>query len=187
MHLRLIQSGDGPLLKDVTLRSVEAAPYAFGGIETLAEERARTDDEWAQLAAECAGLVDAWRERCAAFVIMDDEVPADGGREIVVCCAKALVFLLPRESGVAQVNAVWVDRRYRRRGLGRWLMREACAWAAARAARRLVLWVDEPNTGGAEFYARLGFTPTGRRRPVRAGASVYEAAFEIDLPAALGV
>jgi hypothetical protein len=51
------------LLKALTLRSVEEAPYAFGGTETIDVERQRPDAEWDAIAAECGGDVDAWRDR----------------------------------------------------------------------------------------------------------------------------
>jgi hypothetical protein len=41
MHLRTIKAGDGAILKAVTIRSVEEAPYAFGGVGTVEEERQR--------------------------------------------------------------------------------------------------------------------------------------------------
>ena len=71
MQLRFITADDGLLLKEATLRSVEDAPYAFGGIETLAEERGLPDSHWQQFAAECAGQVAAWRDRCVGYFIED--------------------------------------------------------------------------------------------------------------------
>jgi hypothetical protein len=67
MHLRTIKAGDGAILKSVTLRSVVDSPYAFGGVETLEEERKRPDAQWEELAAECGGEVEAWRDRCVGY------------------------------------------------------------------------------------------------------------------------
>ena len=73
MLLRGIKSDDGPLLKELTLRSVEEAPYAFGGKHTFEEERNRSDAEWNQFAAEFGGDVELWRNRCIGYFILDGD------------------------------------------------------------------------------------------------------------------
>src|SRR5260221_13177264 len=127
MQLRAIKADDGPLLKEATLRSVEDAPYAFGGMGTLAEERLRPDSQWHQFAAEFAGEVAAWRDRCVGYFI------EDGDR----VCAKAICYLCDRTPRRAYLSGVWVDSRHRRQGLGRWMVREACRWAVAKRADHL--------------------------------------------------
>jgi ribosomal-protein-alanine N-acetyltransferase len=74
-----------------------------------------------------------------------------------------------------------VDPRYRRRGLGRWLVREVAAWAATRGCDRLRLWVDDANPPAAAFYRSLGFYPTGESRPVVAGSPLFESSMELCL------
>jgi ribosomal protein S18 acetylase RimI-like enzyme len=172
MHVRLIQANDGLLLKDVTRRSVEDAPYAFGGAQTLAEETARPDSEWCQLAAACAGEVEKWRDRCVGYFVVDGDT----------VCGKAICYLCDRAPRRAYLTGVWIDSRCRRRGLGRSLVREACAWATAKGADHLKLWVDDPNPAGAEFYRLLGFRATGESRPISSTSDVQQRAFEIALP-----
>jgi ribosomal protein S18 acetylase RimI-like enzyme len=172
MHLRVIQANDGQLLKETTLRSVIDAPYAFGGAETLAEVTARGDLEWHQLAAECAGEVAEWRDPCVGYFVVDGEA----------VCGKALCYLCDRTPGRAYLSGVWIDPAHRRRGMGRTLVREACAWAAGKGADHLKLWVDDPNPAGAEFYRRLGFEATGESRPISRTSDVQERAFRIALP-----
>jgi ribosomal protein S18 acetylase RimI-like enzyme len=172
MQLRTIQAGDGALLREVTLRSVEDAPYAFGGVGTLERERQRPGSEWDDLAAECGGDVEAWRDRCVGYLIGDGDF----------VCAKALAYL-SRDGGVAFMSGVWVDPRHRRRGLGRWLVREACDWARSKAATQLMLWVDETNPGAAAFYEALGFRATGESRPVERGSVDLERSFTLALAA----
>jgi ribosomal protein S18 acetylase RimI-like enzyme len=171
MHIRTVNSCDGPLLKQMTLSSVEDSPYAFGGPETLSEEQLRPDTEWSDLAAECAGEVEAWRDRCVGYFAMDGET----------ACGKALAFLSSKTPSHAHMSAVWVDPRFRRLGLGRMLVQEASRWAISKGADRLRLWVDDRNPQAAAFYRALGFVPTGKSRPVLP-TSNKESEFEFLFP-----
>lgn len=166
--LRTVRADDGPLLRELTISSVEDSPHAFGGAETLAEEQARTDAQWSEFAAECAGEVEAWRERCVAYFVEQDGV----------ACGKAIVFLSKRAPIYAQVNGAWIDPRYRGRGLGRQMIDAAQAWALARGADRIRLWVDDRNPAGAAFYRAIGFVPTGLTRPVSPQSADLESGFE---------
>jgi ribosomal protein S18 acetylase RimI-like enzyme len=173
MHLRAVKAGDGPLLKELTLRSVEEAPYAFGGPATLHEERKRPDAQWDELAAECGGDVEMWRDRCVGYIILDAETAR----------AKALGFLSFKVPGLAHKSGVWVDPQCRRRGLGQRLVDETCGWAASKGANRLLLWVDDTNPGAARFYEALGFNATGESRPVSPTSPLRERAYERPLTA----
>jgi ribosomal protein S18 acetylase RimI-like enzyme len=173
MDIRTVRSTDGMLLKAATLRSVEDAPHAFGGPETLAEEGSRPDAHWHQLAAECAGEVAEWRGRCIAYFATDGEA----------VCGKAISFLGGKTSRTAYLSGVWVDPAFRRQGLGRRLVREACAWAASKGADALKLWVDDANPAGAAFYQSLGFQPTGESRPVSPRSADRQSCFGLALPA----
>ena len=168
MHVRKIQANDGLLLKQLTLRSVEDAPHAFGGIQTLQEEQQRPDSDWHQLAAECAGDIEEWRDRCIGYILMDDHAS----------CGKALVTLSRNTPPHAYMSAVWIDPIRRRRGGGRLLVQEACRWAKSKNADRLRLWVDDRNPEGRAFYQSLDFLPLNIHRPVSPGLADLESAFE---------
>lgn len=47
-------------------------------------------------------------------------------------------------------------------------------WAVDDGGAELVLWMLEGNTAAARLYARMGFVPTGRRRPLPARPSAVE-------------
>lgn len=173
MNIRTIKTGDGPLLKELTLRSVADAPHAFGGPDTLTEEQERPDEHWDGFAAECAGDVEAWRDRCVGYFAFDDEI----------ACAKAIAFLSVKNPGIAQMTGVWVDPRFRRRGLGKRLVRETCEWAVSKGANRLMLWVDDANPDGVLFYEALGFKAAGKSRPVSEDSPLRESAYELSLGA----
>jgi GNAT superfamily N-acetyltransferase len=151
---------------------VAEAPYAFGGTETLAEERARPDEHWQTFAAEHAGDVPEWRDRCVGYLAFDN----------AAACGKALCFLSPKTPGLAFVAGVWIDPRFRRQGVGRQMMERAIAWARAHEARRLKLWVDRTNPLGGAFYESLGFKRTGQSRTVSENSKNLEDGFELSLP-----
>ena len=79
----------------------------------------------------------------------------DGGRPVAVMRA-ALV-----DDWVA-LSCLAVDRRVRRRGVGRALTRAAIDAAVGHGARRAFLQVEESNDAALELYADLGFTPAER-------------------------
>src|SRR5689334_22741559 len=115
MEIRTFHTGDGMLMKQIRLRALADAPYAFGGAQTLAEESALPDSYWHQLAAEVGGDVPEWRARCISFVVFDGDEP----------CGTGSSFLCSRVPRRAYVSAAWIDPRYRRRGLGRQLVDKA--------------------------------------------------------------
>ena len=172
MDIRPFRADDGMLIKQVRLRSLTDAPYAFG-LQSLAEEAALPDSHWHQLAAQVGGRAPEWRDRCVGYVVLD------GGD----ACGTATCFLCPEVPRRAYFTAAWVDSRYRRRGVGGRLVDEAVAWAAARGADHLRLWVDDTNPGAAEFYRAVGFVPTGENRPVSKGSSDRQSGFERRLAA----
>jgi ribosomal protein S18 acetylase RimI-like enzyme len=167
MELRPFQADDGMLIKAVRLRALVDAPYAFG-VHAFEEEAALPDSHWHELAAQVGGQDPRWRDRCVSYVVLDGDDP----------CGSATCYLCPQVVGRAYFTAAWVDRRYRRRGLGRQLVDAAMCWAAARGADHLRLWVDDTNPAAVDFYRALGFAPTGENRPVSEGSSDRQSGFE---------
>jgi ribosomal protein S18 acetylase RimI-like enzyme len=176
MHIRPLRSDDGMLIKRVRLRSLAEAPYAFG-VGSFAEEAALPDAHWHRLAAQVGGQDPQWRDRCASFVVLDGVDDGDGDDDVADACGTATCYLCPHVPRRAYFTSAWIDPRYRRRGLGRALVDAAVAWAAARGADELRLWVDDTNPGAAEFYRALGFVPTGENRPVGEGAAERQSCF----------
>lgn len=73
------------------------------------------------------------------------------------------------------IQAVAVDREFRRRGVGTSLIREVEAWAQEKTARYVELDVYEFNPEAREFYESLGYLTV--RRVMR-----RDPAFEMVLP-----
>lgn len=143
VRVRRISAADGPLLRELRLRSLAEAPEAFG--QSLADAAARPDAEWrAEAKAASQGDRRAW------FIAHD--AAADGPTSLGVVLARR------RPPDVALVFSMWVDPRVRRGGVGRALIRAASDWAAPWGADRVVLWVVAGNEPAIRFYQRLGFT-----------------------------
>jgi aminoglycoside 6'-N-acetyltransferase I len=63
---------------------------------------------------------------------------------------------------VAYVEAVWVEPRWRRRGIARALFEAAKQWARAEGYRELGSDADLENTVSHAMHGELGFTETER-------------------------
>jgi hypothetical protein len=83
MRIRAAHAGDGLLLKRVRMRALSDAPFAFGGPETLARERALPDEYWHGLARELAGEVAVWRDRCVSYLVLDGDLVCATGSGVV--------------------------------------------------------------------------------------------------------
>ena len=170
MEIRPFRADEALLIKQVRLRSLADAPYAFG-VKSFEEESALPDSHWQQLAAQVGRQVPAWRDRCVSYVALDrDEA-----------CGTVTCYLCPQVPQRAYVTAAWVEPRYRRGGLGRMLVDAAIGWAADHGADHLRLWVDDTNPSAAEFYRTLGFAATGESQPVSPGSSDRQSSFERQL------
>ena len=69
---------------------------------------------------------------------------------------------------------MWVDPRFRRRGIGDLLLRTVLEWAKAQRYREVFLWVTEVNTNAERLYVRHGFARTGGQEEVRPGELEHE-------------
>ena len=74
----------------------------------------------------------------------------------------------------AAVTAMWVDPRFRRRGVGHLLMQRVLEWAGEQEYVACVLWVTEVNEAAQRLYERNGFRRTGAVSQVRPGEDAIE-------------
>jgi GNAT superfamily N-acetyltransferase len=132
------------------LAALKEAPNAFGS--TYESEAGAGDDSWQERLAD--------RTR---FVAEIDGEPAgivsggDSGSE-----------------GTAAITTMWVDPRFRRRGVGDLLVKSVLEWAQSTGYSRVVLWVTEGNDKAEKLYERNGFARTGQVSLVRAGEDRIE-------------
>jgi ribosomal protein S18 acetylase RimI-like enzyme len=61
--------------------------------------------------------------------------------------------------GIGEVESVYVEPKYRGRGIGETLMRRSIAWMDTRQARRKIVAVAAGNEEVVGFYERFGFFP----------------------------
>jgi GNAT superfamily N-acetyltransferase len=134
----------------VRLEALREAPYAFGS--TYANEKDRTEADWRRMVVA--------RTRFVAEV--------DGGVAGTVSGGDG------DSSGVAAMTAMWVDPRFRRRGVGEALVEKVMEWARGAGYGLMFLWVTDGNANAERLYARNGFARTGAAQDVRPGQLEYE-------------
>ena len=159
--VRRVSADDTDLLKDVRLRALREAPYAFW--ETLADVENDPVDEWIEWTASYAEP----NTKAAAFVALADEnAPrADG---------MAGGYLDPADGTAVAVWGVWVDPRCRSKGIGDGLLEAVEEWASLSGRPRLTLWVTTTSQPAIALYLRRGFRDTGQRREHRSDVSCEE-------------
>ena len=82
-------------------------------------------------------------------------------------------------AGTAAMTAMWVDPRFRRRGVGDMLVKHLLDWAMGRKYDEMFLWVTAVNAAAERLYARNGFVRTGAAQDVRPGELEYEMAIAL--------
>ena len=149
--VRRVRADDTDLLKDVRLRALREAPYAFW--ETLADVENDPLDEWIDWTASYA----APNTKAAAFVALAEvNAPrADG---------MAGGYLDPVDKTAVVVWGVWVDPRCRGEGIADALLHAVEEWASLSGRPRLTLWVATTSHPAIALYLRQGFRDNGQRR-----------------------
>jgi GNAT superfamily N-acetyltransferase len=134
----------------VRLAALKEAPSAFGSTYE----------------AEVGYAEAVWRERLAGWARFVAEVD---GEVVGVVGAGAGEF-----SGSAALTSLWVDPRFRGRGVGSALVAAVEEWARSQHLNQVVLWVTEVNRTAERLYEHIGFTRTGRVSEVRPGEPAVE-------------
>jgi ribosomal protein S18 acetylase RimI-like enzyme len=155
------QAGDWEALRQLRLRALADAPDAFAS--TLEEEVAFPDE--------------VWRRRAEGGPESANFIAREGGVDVGL----AAVFAEPDVPGRMHLVSMWVDPRYRRRGVARALVDQAVRWAAERRAREVILGVADQNTAARRLYERLGFRPTGERQPLPSNPARTESLLHLPL------
>lgn len=150
--IQRLRRGDGDQLRDVRLRALADAPYAFSS--SFDRESDLGPEFWDDLVAQSE-----FGETGVVFVAVDHGqcVGMAGGR--FVDDGREVVMLW----------GMWVDPAARRHGLGQALVEAVVDWARAGGARCLRLAVTdcEASRPAALLYGKLGFVDTGEQEPLR--------------------
>jgi len=148
------------VLKDVRLRALREAPYAFS--ETLAEVEHDPDGEWIERAV---GMSVEDGDSVAFFAFDEDAATAIG---------MAGGYVDPEHGDETHVWGVWLDPVARGKGVGRELVEAVIAWATRCGHTRLTLCVMETSASAISLYRALGFEEEGCPSPSRYHEGVSE-------------
>lgn len=164
ISIERIDPAHGDLLRDVRLRALREAPYAFG---TRYEDAIQEPPgDWTAIArASSHGNSRAY------FLALDRD---DEGHVTTV----GMVQARRRPPTDCLLFSMWVAPEVRRLGVGRALVQAVADWGAGWGARRVVLWVTNVNEGAQRFYKRIGFTMLERGPEAESGRSYDALALE---------
>lgn len=144
MRVRAVADSELAQLKEIRLRALADAPYAYGS--SYGEEVGRAPDEYRKWVTDGVTMVaeddDGWHGLgCSRF---DDVEPS-----------------------VAHVLAMWVAPEHRQSKVGAQILEALIDWARARGAAAVRLGVTAGNSPAEALYRSRGFQPTGEREPLR--------------------
>jgi len=143
---RRIGADEWELLRDLRLRALADAPYAFA--ETLGDALQLPGREWQSRAASNSEGNDS-----TCLLAFD-------GRFAVGMAACAFGG---GGSAPAYLGAMWVAKEYRGLGVAASLLNGIAEWARAAGANRLDAGVAKGNTRAKRFYEKRGFRDAGMR------------------------
>lgn len=123
--------------------------------------RLTCDDLDALVALEASQPFPGWSRDHLSRALADPEVVVFGGERGGELSGYAVVTRLPFE---AELQAMLVAERQRRRGLAAELMREVVAQASAWQSERLLLEVRAGNAPARALYRRFGCLEEGCRK-----------------------
>jgi ribosomal protein S18 acetylase RimI-like enzyme len=165
MEARQAQAADWETLRQLRLRALADAPDAFAST----------------LEAEVAFPDEVWRQRAEGGPELATFITREGGVDVGL----VRVFAEPDVPGRMHLVSMWVDPRYRRRGVARALVAQAVRWAAERRAREVSLWVADHNTAARRLYKQLGFQPTAEHQPLPSNSARSESRLRLPLVGSL--
>jgi ribosomal protein S18 acetylase RimI-like enzyme len=161
VEARQAQAADWEALRQLRLAALADAPDAFAST----------------LEAEVAFPAEGWRQRAEGGPASANFIARESGVDVGLVA----VFAEPDAPGRMHLVSMWVDPRYRRRGVARALVDRAVRWAAERRAREVILWVADHNTAARQLYERIGFRPTGERQPLPSNPARTESLLRLPL------
>jgi ribosomal protein S18 acetylase RimI-like enzyme len=157
MTVRRVHTEDAARLREIRLRALREAPYAFSS--WFEREAEYPPEVWEGRAADSEAAVQS-----AVFVA------EEGERWLAIAGA----YFPSADHEAATLWGLWVDPAVRRRGVARRLVDAVADWASNRGVSRLELSVTDRARAAAALYRRLGFTETGERRPLASQPAVTE-------------
>ncbi|HEY7380134.1 MAG TPA: GNAT family N-acetyltransferase [Gaiella sp.] len=145
--IRRVRRDDGPRVKAIRLRALEADPSSFAA--TLERESAYDDGEWAEWAES-----DATGDQATTLLAEQD------GEPVGIVAA----YRNERDEHMFHVVAMWVAPEVRGRGVGRFLLDSVETWIADAGGTVAELMVAESSVAARRLYESAGYRPDGTTR-----------------------
>lgn len=152
MHVRRIRPDDVESYREMRIRALTLAPYAYG--TTLGAALDREYEDWEGFVLRAASA-----DNLALFVL-------DRGDGALAGSAAAMVNPEVAEMDIIQM---WLDEDLRGRGWAERILGAAEAYALTRGRGACVLWVADGNDRARRFYERTGYALTGREETSERG------------------
>ena len=155
MAAEIVEAGveDWALVRDVRLRALADAPYAFAS--RLEDERDQPESLWR----------DRLSSSTASIFLAVDQGEAVG---------LVIVYLVPEERVRSRLVSMWVSPERRRKGVATALVQAVLDWAQQGHVQSVELWVTETNDAARRLYERCGFVDSGARQPLPSNRALSE-------------
>jgi ribosomal protein S18 acetylase RimI-like enzyme len=181
---------DWQALRDIRLEALRDAPYAFGS--SYEREAAFGEPDWLRRIARGGNFLafipeasasEASASEASASEASASEASASEARASEARASEAgasepagLIGGYPETADIVELVSMYVRPKARGRGVGEALVAAVFAWAQARGAKTVHLWVTESNEPARALYERCGFSLTGERQPLPSDPSLDEIA-----------
>lgn len=160
--IRRLTEQDVNLFREVRLKALKDSPDSFD--QKHEEELAKPLEYWQELLDKVSPSSEN-----IAFVLFDDEESI------------GVVYGFNKGEKRGGLGGLWIDPNYRKRGFATTLINKVITWAKNEELERLTLWNTEGHEGSEKLYRKIGFQPTGRKKPLELNPSVHIEEFELPL------
>jgi RimJ/RimL family protein N-acetyltransferase len=150
--IRRIQVGEAELFKQIRLRSLQDAPYAFPS--TYENALQRSAESWHEQAEPTAEGTDR-----ATFIAFSGDLPI----------GMAALYHREDKADTGELLQVWVDPEHRGTGVASDVMDFIFKWAGASNLRRIIAGVTKGNARALKFYTKYGFSVVEEASPNESG------------------
>lgn len=152
--VRVLDRNEAMLWKELRLRALQESPDAFR--TTFESQQNRPDSDWQRQIDETAG------SRLAEGFVAE----VDGEAVGLLRCR-----LTQSDPPLGFIQTMWVEPRFRRRGIGSQLLTFGLNWLRDRGAGAIELDVNERNEAALDLYRSFGFEFTGYQELMREGSA----------------
>ena len=139
--IRRLQVGEDDLFKQLRLKALQDAPYAFPSTYEAALQRSA--ESWHEQAESTAQGLDR-----ATFIVFSDNVPI----------GMAALYREQDKVDVGELLQVWVSPEYRGTKVIWDLMDEIFKWGRENRFQRIIAGVTKGNDRAEKFYTNYGFS-----------------------------